>query len=271
MFFSSVVVSGVVLAMSTQVYGHAAVANPIGVTGTLVRADALRPNAQEPCGAVTGTIASLLDKSVPVVANGNTFSTTITDFNAGQDGSRQVTAAVDATGVGKTFTAATVTKNGDLAPTAAGSQQLTVELPAGTTCTGGTDKNLCLVQFITAGGFGNCIAVQQGGAAAASGASAAPAASSAATVASSAAPKASAAAASSASSTKASGSAACNAGAEAVKAKGHAHHEKAKTGATKTQASAAKAKATDAKRTPYGARAPRYVRALEDEEDEDEN
>ena len=37
-------------------------------------------------------------------------------------------------------------------------------MPAGTTCTGGNGKT-CLVAFKTAGNFGNCIAVTQGGAA----------------------------------------------------------------------------------------------------------
>ena len=36
-----------------------------------------------------------------------------------------------------------------------------MQLPAGTTCTGGASKNLCLVSFTTAGGFGNCVVVQQ--------------------------------------------------------------------------------------------------------------
>jgi hypothetical protein len=35
-------------------------------------------------------------------------------MNRGQDGSRQVTAAVDAKALGQNFTAATVTQNGDL-------------------------------------------------------------------------------------------------------------------------------------------------------------
>lgn len=65
------------------------------------------------------------------------------------------------------------------APTDVGSQQLTVSLPAGTKCTGGTSGDLCLASFTTAGGFGNCVVVQQGGAAsgaaAAGGAAAAPA------------------------------------------------------------------------------------------------
>jgi hypothetical protein len=40
-------------------------------------------------------------------------------------------------------------------------QQLTVKLPAGTNCTGGADKNLCLASFTTTAGFGNCVVISQ--------------------------------------------------------------------------------------------------------------
>jgi hypothetical protein len=48
------------------------------------------------------------------------------------------------------------------APSSIGSQNLTVQLPSGTKCQGGPSGNLCLVSFKTAGGFGNCVVVQQG-------------------------------------------------------------------------------------------------------------
>ena len=51
------------------------------------------------------------------------------------------------------------------APRDVGSQQLAIQLPSGTTCTGGADGNTCLVQFVTAGRFGNCVPVQIGSAA----------------------------------------------------------------------------------------------------------
>ena len=35
-------------------------------------------------------------------------------------------------------------------------------MPAGTKCTGGTSKNLCLASFVTTAGFGNCVVVSQG-------------------------------------------------------------------------------------------------------------
>ena len=37
-----------------------------------------------------------------------------------------------------------------------------MQMPAGTKCTGGTSKNLCLASFVTTAGFGNCVAVSQG-------------------------------------------------------------------------------------------------------------
>ncbi|KAJ3534457.1 hypothetical protein NMY22_g6916 [Coprinellus aureogranulatus] len=94
------------------------------------------------------------------------FTVTAISFNGGVDGSRQMTAQVSANGQGTNFVAATVTKNGDRAPNGSGNQQITAKLPANTKCTGGSSGNKCLVQFKSAAGFGNCVVVQQGGAAA---------------------------------------------------------------------------------------------------------
>jgi hypothetical protein len=41
------------------------------------------------------------------------------------------------------------------------SQNLTVQLPIDTKCTGGANKNLCVASFITTAGFGNCVVVKQ--------------------------------------------------------------------------------------------------------------
>ncbi|KAF7974146.1 hypothetical protein HWV62_13383, partial [Athelia sp. TMB] len=223
MFFNAFIASSVVLAMISQVYGHAAISPPLGVK-------------------VSGTISSLLATSSAVAANGNSFTTTITNFNGGQDGSTQVTAQIDPTGVGKTFTALTVTKNGVLAPAAAGSQQITVALPAGTKCTGGANKDTCLVAFKTAGGFGNCIGVTQGNAAVAAAGSAsatsAKVVKTAAVAAAAANPTAAAAAASTSAATG--GSGACAAVAAAKDAKAEGKHHKASAAAAATPAAAAK-------------------------------
>jgi hypothetical protein len=94
--------------------------------------------------------------------------------SSGKDGSRQVTMQVDAAGTGAKFVAGKVTTNGELAPASTATEKITASLPAGTKCTGGASGDLCLASFTTAGGFGNCVVVQQGagGGAAAGGAAA---------------------------------------------------------------------------------------------------
>ncbi|KAI0032419.1 hypothetical protein K488DRAFT_23179, partial [Vararia minispora EC-137] len=152
-----------VLTLVLSVNAHAIFAPPLGVTGTPARSDVQRPSTAKPCGKINP--ASTIDTSTPVVANADgTFTVTATDFNAGADGSRAVkTATVDATGSGTSFTgAATVNTNGNPKPSSVGSDQVTLALPAGTTCSGGASGNLCLVSLTTTAGFGSCVVVQQG-------------------------------------------------------------------------------------------------------------
>jgi len=171
MFAKFISTTVIVLALSaTQALGHCAIAPQLGVKGTPVRSDVQRPSKNDPCGSTN--IAQNLDTSTAVpLSSSNTFQVTAINFNGGQDGSTQVTAEVDPTATGKSFTSATVTKNGQLAPPSAGSAQIEVQLPNGIKCTGGTDKNLCLVSFTTAGGFGNCVVVSQGSGSSSSGSS----------------------------------------------------------------------------------------------------
>jgi len=160
----------VLLAVSVQINAHAIMTPALGVTGTAVRNDVQRPSTASPCGTVD--VASTIDTSTPVVADATgTFITNATDFNAGADGSRSFTAKVDPTGAGKTFTTdVTISQNGDANPTTVGTDQITSSLPAGTQCSGGANGDLCLVQFTSTAGFGNCVAVQQSAAAATTGA-----------------------------------------------------------------------------------------------------
>ena len=46
-------------------------------------------------------------------------------------------------------------------PTTLTTQHLLAQLAANTVCTGGTDKNLCLVSLTTTDNFGNCVVVSQ--------------------------------------------------------------------------------------------------------------
>ncbi|KAL0959631.1 hypothetical protein HGRIS_011333 [Hohenbuehelia grisea] len=164
MFSKSLVASVVALALSVQVSAHAAVSPALGVEGTPVRGNVQRPSAARPCGNIN--VAQTLDTSTPIAAGADgSFTVTGQNFNAGQDGSLQFTASVDAAATGQNFVAATVTKNGELAPNAVQTTQITAQLPAGTKCTGGQAGNLCLVSFKSAGNFGNCVVVQQGAAA----------------------------------------------------------------------------------------------------------
>jgi len=154
-----------VLSLSMQACGHCLIAPVLGVQGTAARSDVQRPSSGSPCGSVD--VASALAKSTVAKANNGAFTLTVQNFNGGQDGSTQINSAtVDTTATGKNFQGkATITKNGVLAPPAAGTVQISGTLPAGTKCTGGADGSTCLVSFVTAGGFGNCVAISTGGAA----------------------------------------------------------------------------------------------------------
>lgn len=263
-------VAALLLGASIQAQAHAIISPALGVTGTPARSDVQRPSKNAECGSAN--IATDLNTVTPIVAKADgSFAATITNFNAGTDGSRQVTALVDPSGTGKSFTAATVTTNGDKAPTDVGSQQLALSLPAGTKCAGGTAGNLCLVSFTTAGGFGNCVAVMQAAASAGTGAVAAGAAAGAAGAA--AAGAAGAASSAAAASTAAVDTAAAAATATAAATTGAKHHHKgaagaAKAGAAGGAAAAAKANAAKAKAKAsraYGARLARAFRAAMEE------
>ncbi|KAF8462642.1 hypothetical protein DFH94DRAFT_483758, partial [Russula ochroleuca] len=89
----------------------------------------------------------------------------ITNAAAGGKGSQQIAKVqVDASGAGNSFVDATtgILNNGPKDPTTANAPyKLTVQLPEGTKCTGGTNKNLCLVSFTTTAGYGNCVVFSQ--------------------------------------------------------------------------------------------------------------
>ncbi|KAI1784551.1 hypothetical protein LXA43DRAFT_1101278 [Ganoderma leucocontextum] len=148
----------VLLSASLGVSAHAAIAPVLGVVGTPVRNDVQRPSTAKPCGN-TNIMQTFDTSGVITMRADNTFDATITNFNKGVDGSREIVSAlVDVTGTGKSFATATVTKNGTKNPTNVGSEQLTIALPQA--CQGGASKNKCLVLLKTAGGFGNCVVVQ---------------------------------------------------------------------------------------------------------------
>jgi len=167
MFSKSLIVSVVVLLLGLQANAHAVISPALGISGKPVRNDAQRPSGGKPCGNAN---LAAVDSSTPVKVGGNgAMSMTITNFNPGKDGSREIkTLMIDETGTGKSFKAVgsgAITQNGDAVPTSDGTQQLAITMPAGTKCSGGKGKNLCLVSLTTDGGFGNCVVASQAGAA----------------------------------------------------------------------------------------------------------
>ncbi|KAH9941825.1 uncharacterized protein BXZ73DRAFT_88227 [Epithele typhae] len=171
MLFSTnlLAVSAVLLGAALQAHAHAAIAPMLGVSGTPARSNVQRPSTAKPCGNVN-IAQTFASSGVIKLAADDTFQATITNFNGGVDGSREIASVqVDPSGTGKSFVAAKMVKNGTKAPSSNASEQLTVQLPAGTKCTGAGGK--CLVTFKTDGGFGNCVVVQQGAASGAASAS----------------------------------------------------------------------------------------------------
>lgn len=247
LYFVAAILLGV---LSLQANAHAIITPALGVSGQGTRNDVQRPSKANECGNVN--VANTINTSTPVKAAADgSFTATITNFNAGVDGSRQVTALVDASGTGKNFVPATVTQNGDKAPTDVGSQQLAVSLPPGTKCIGGNTKDLCLVSFTTAGGFGNCVAVQQAAGASGNGSTAGAAA---------------AGAAQAASGSAAAGTTATAAGAAAsgtaTTGKKHHHHKGAANATQAQEAKAEFAKLKAAAPRDYSIRGMRFARAV---------
>ncbi|KAF8210892.1 hypothetical protein K438DRAFT_1569416 [Mycena galopus ATCC 62051] len=151
------------LALALHASAHAMPSPALGVTGAPARADVQRPSTSQPCGTIP--IAANLDNSTTIAteANGMTIMMNVTNFNSGADGSRSVSVTVDPTGKGKSanFVKATVSKNGNANPTSDGTDKVTLALPKGTKCTGGTAGNLCLLSVKTTAGFGACVVVSQ--------------------------------------------------------------------------------------------------------------
>jgi len=161
--FSKILSSSVlVLALCHQVASHALVAPPLGVNGTPIRADVQRPSTASPCGADVTDIGTAIDSAMTVVVNSNgSFSLNGTCFNGGTDGSLLFKAQVDSSGNGTHFVSMPITVNGNNSPPGAETTTIVASLPPGTKCTGGKNGDLCLAQFISGAGFGNCVVLSQ--------------------------------------------------------------------------------------------------------------
>ena len=78
--FSKLFSAALVLGLTLQVSAHAIINPALGVTGTARRNDAKRPSTASPCGNGVN-VAQQLAASTAVTMNGNTFTTTVTNFN----------------------------------------------------------------------------------------------------------------------------------------------------------------------------------------------
>ncbi|KAJ7629731.1 hypothetical protein DFH06DRAFT_1056911, partial [Mycena polygramma] len=150
--------ASILLALAAQTSAHAMPSPALGVKGTPARSDVQRPSTAQPCGKIDPATTLDTSTAIPAAADG-TVNLDVVNFNAGADGSTSVAVQIDPTGTGKSFVAGTVTTNGNPAPKAVESDKVVFTLPAGTKCTGGAAKNLCLVSVKTTAGFGACTVV----------------------------------------------------------------------------------------------------------------
>ncbi|KAH9941824.1 uncharacterized protein BXZ73DRAFT_75004 [Epithele typhae] len=162
MFFSKIFIAAaaLVLASALQVQAHTVIQPMLGLGRDAVRNDAFEPADNQLCGNVD--IASTFDSSPTIaVKSDHTFQATIRNFNSGVDGSRQIVEAkFDPTGTGNSFQDMKILINGQRSPSdESGSEQVFFQLLGD--CKGGANGKKCLVALKAAGGFGNCIVVEQ--------------------------------------------------------------------------------------------------------------
>lgn len=125
-----------------------------------------------PCGVgveagkinVAASIEAAIAAGLPTTDGSRSISMNWQQINAGNDGGGPGTAAIDITGTGTAFKPLTITKN--FADGGANSANpMTIQLAAGTVCTGGSNRATCLIKVTNAAGpFGSCFAIASPGA-----------------------------------------------------------------------------------------------------------
>ncbi|KAG8820536.1 hypothetical protein FRC19_008788 [Serendipita sp. 401] len=168
------------LSFITLVNGHGYVTNIKGANGKTengfgVRAASIKPNNQGPtsvfrgntaCGVgveagkidIASSIEAAIKAGLPTANASGSVSLTYQQVNGGADGGGPLTAEVDITGTGKSFKAITISKN-FVDGGSNSANPITIQLAAGTACTGGSNKSTCLVRVKNPRGFGSCFAV----------------------------------------------------------------------------------------------------------------
>ncbi|CAG7850001.1 SubName: Full=Uncharacterized protein {ECO:0000313/EMBL:CCA72587.1} [Serendipita indica DSM 11827] len=178
MRFGTLVLSCITLFTTVNAHGYIRDirgANGKTENGFGVKAASIKSNNQGPtsvfrgnaaCGVgveagtinVAQSIEAAIKAGLPTVDGSRSISLTYQQVNGGADGGGALTAALDTTGTGNNFKAMTVTKNfKDGGSNSA--NPITIQLPAGTTCTGGSNKSTCLIKVVNPNKFGSCFAV----------------------------------------------------------------------------------------------------------------
>jgi len=153
-----------VLALCLQVTAHATVSPLLGVPGAATRSDVRNPTVANPCGAGVNIVSGFSSSTAATADASGSVQLNATCYNGGTDGSLLFKAQVDPTGTGEHFVPMDITTNGPNSPPRAESVPITIRLPSGISCTGGSG-NQCLAQFISGAGFGNCVVISQSAAA----------------------------------------------------------------------------------------------------------
>jgi len=170
------------LAVSTQVNAHGFITDIVGANGKKVQGFGVNLanvipgnqgststgfNNEAPCGRgvaagqinIAGEIEKAIKSGLPTVGANGEVSMNWQQVNGGSDGGGPGNAVIDVTGTGKNFVPLQISK--DFGDGGSNSRNpMTVRLPAGTKCTGGSSKNACLIRVINGPGFGSCLAVE---------------------------------------------------------------------------------------------------------------
>ncbi|KAF8607938.1 hypothetical protein BDV93DRAFT_434872 [Ceratobasidium sp. AG-I] len=170
-----------VLVLAGYVHGHGFITDIKGANGKIgigfgVDAAQITAGNQGPTSVINGAangcgrgvtagqinVATELEAAVkaglPTVDASGSISMNWRQVNAGADGGRPGTALIDVTGTGNNFKPVTISK--DFADGGADSDNpMTIAIPAGTVCTGGSAGNACLLRVTNPPGFGSCFAI----------------------------------------------------------------------------------------------------------------
>ncbi|KAG8746871.1 hypothetical protein FRC10_003393 [Ceratobasidium sp. 414] len=174
-----------ILALAGYANGHGFITDIRGANGKTsngfgVGVAPFKPGDQGPTSVINGApigcgrgvavgqidVAADLEAAVraglPTADASGSISMNWRQVNAGADGGGPGTALIDVTGTGNNFKPVTISKNfGDGG--ADSDNPMTIAIPAGTICSGGSTANVCLLRVSNPPGFGSCFAIALSG------------------------------------------------------------------------------------------------------------